>query len=79
MTLAEAVPMYLQHLLLHQGKIVDLAGTEKDLPVCASSEILRNIRCGKSGWQESVPNAVAALIQRRRLFGYQAGKRSKAC
>jgi hypothetical protein len=69
----------LHQFLLHQGKIVDLAGTEKDLPVCASSEILRNIRCGKSGWQESVPNAVAALIQRRRLFGYQAGKRSKAC
>jgi hypothetical protein len=69
----------LHQFLLHQGKIVDLAGAEKDLPVCASSEILRNIRCGKSGWQESVPSAVAALIQRRRLFGYQAGKRSKAC
>ena len=64
-----------QHFLIHQGKIVDLAGSEKDLPSCASSEILRNMRNGKSGWQENVPPQVAQLIQRRRLFGYQAGKR----
>ena len=65
----------LYHFLIHQGKIVDLAGGEKDLPSCASSEILRNIRNGKSGWQENVPPQVAQLIQRRRLFGYKAGKR----
>jgi hypothetical protein len=65
----------LYHFLIHQGKIVDLAGSERDLPSCASSEILRNIRNGKSGWQENVPPQVAKLIQRRRLFGYKAGKK----
>jgi len=64
----------LHQFLLHQGKIVDLAGTEKDLPVCASSEILRNIRGGKAGWEANVPPAVAGLIRRRRLFGYRAKK-----
>jgi hypothetical protein len=59
--------------LVRRGKIVDLSGTEKDLPACSSSEILRNIRCGKAGWQQNVPTPVAKLIQRRRLFGYQAG------
>lgn len=65
----------LYHFLIQQGKIVDLAGTEKDLPPCASSEILRNIRNGKSGWQVNVPPQVAHLIQRRRLFGYKAVKK----
>jgi hypothetical protein len=65
----------LYQFLIHQGKIVDLAGGERDLPSCASSEILRNIRNGKSGWQENVPPQVAQLIQRRRLFGYKAGKK----
>ena len=62
----------IHQFLLQQGKIVDLAGTEKDLPVCSSSEILRNIRGGRSGWEVNVPSGVAALIRRRRLFGYRA-------
>ena len=65
----------IHEFLVRRGKIVDLSGTEKDLPACASSEIMRNIRSGKSGWQENVPAPVAKLIQRRRLFGYKAGKR----
>jgi len=63
--------------LVRRGKIVDLSGTEKDLPPCSSSEILRNIRSGRSGWQQNVPTPVAKLIQRRRLFGYQAGRKGK--
>jgi nicotinic acid mononucleotide adenylyltransferase len=51
---------------------VDLGGTEKDLPPCSSSEILRNIRAGKKGWEKNVPNPVAKLIRRRRLFSYRA-------
>ena len=62
----------IHQFLLQQGKIVDLAGTEKDLPVCSSSEILRNIRGGRSGWEVNVPSGVAALIRRRRLFGYRS-------
>jgi len=54
--------------------IVDLSGVEKDLPACSSSEILRNIRGGKAGWEVNVPPAVAGLIRRRRLFGYRAKK-----
>jgi nicotinic acid mononucleotide adenylyltransferase len=53
---------------------VDLGGTEKDLPPCSSSEILRNIRAGKKGWEKNVPNPVAKLIRRRRLFGYRAAR-----
>lgn len=60
--------------LVRTGRIVDLGGAENDLPPCSSSEILRNIRAGKKGWEKNVPPAVAALIRRRRLFGYKAKK-----
>jgi len=60
--------------LVRTGRIVDLAGTEKDLPPCSSSEILRNIRAGKKGWETNVPTPVAKLIRRRRLFGYRAAR-----
>ncbi|NCZ97000.1 TonB-dependent receptor, partial [bacterium] len=58
--------------LVRTGRIVDLGGTEKDLPQCSSSEILRNIRSGKKGWEQNVPAPVANLIRRRRLLGYRA-------
>ena len=64
----------LHRYLVNRGLIVDLAGVEKDLPACCSSEILRNIRGGKAGWEVNVPPAVAGLIRRRRLFGYRAKK-----
>jgi hypothetical protein len=60
--------------LVRTGRIVDLAGEQKDLPPCSSSEILRNIRSGKKGWEKNVPSPVATLIRRRRLFGYRAAK-----
>jgi len=60
--------------LVRTGRIVDLAGAEKDLPPCSSSEILRNIRAGKKGWEKNVPAPVAHLIRRRRLFGYRAAR-----
>lgn len=58
--------------LVRTGRIVDLAGQERDLPSCSSSEILRNIRSGKKGWEKNVPGPVANLIRRRRLLGYRA-------
>ena len=64
----------IHEFLVRRGKIVDLSGTEKDLPPCASSEILRNIRNGRSGWQQNVPLPVTQLIRKRRLFGYRATK-----
>jgi hypothetical protein len=64
----------LHRYLVSKGRIVDLAGAEKDLPPCSSSEILRNIRNAKVGWEKNVPSAVASLIRRRRLFGYRASK-----
>ncbi len=64
----------LHRYLVNRGLIVDLGGVEKDLPACSSSEILRNIRGGKAGWEANVPPAVAGLIRRRRLFGYRAKK-----
>jgi len=60
--------------LVRTGRIVDLGGTEKDLPHCSSSEILRNIRSGKKGWEQNVPAPVASLIRRRRLLGYRAAR-----
>jgi len=60
--------------LVRTRRIVDLAGSEKDLPPCSSSEILRNIRAGKKGWEKNVPTPVANLIRRRRLFGYRAAR-----
>ncbi len=60
--------------LVRTGRIVDLSGEEKDLPSCSSSEILRNIRSGKKGWEKNVPSPVANLIRRRRLFSYRAAR-----
>lgn len=64
----------IHEFLVRRGKIVDLSGSEKDLPACSSSEILRNIRGGKKGWEGNVPAPVAGLIRRRRLFGYRAAR-----
>ena len=60
--------------LVRTGRIVDLSGEDKDLPSCSSSEILRNIRSGKKGWEKNVPSPVANLIRRRRLFSYRAAR-----
>jgi len=60
--------------LVRTRRIVDLAGPAEDLPPCSSSEILRNIRAGKKGWERNVPAPVANLIRRRRLFGYRAAR-----
>jgi hypothetical protein len=60
--------------LVRTRRIVDLAGSEKDLPPCSSSEILRNIRAGKKGWETNVPAPIAKLIRRRRLFGYRSAR-----
>jgi hypothetical protein len=73
LTVPEPIREIYEYLVRTQ-RIVDLAGTEKDLPSCSSSEILRNIRAGKKGWEENVPKPVANLIRRRRLFGYRAAR-----
>jgi hypothetical protein len=58
------------HLVEH-GRVRQLKRFDEGVLHIFSRDVLKRIKEGDSGWQGMVPEAVAELIQRRRLFGYQ--------
>ena len=58
------------HLVEH-GRVRQLKRFDEGVLHIFSRDVLKRIKEGDSGWQSMVPEAVADLIQRRRLFGYQ--------
>ncbi len=69
------VPDPLSHLyryLVSQGQIEQLSGYDPELLHIFSPNVLEQIRNGDAGWRDSVPPAVARVIEERGLFGHRA-------
>jgi len=63
--------MSLYRFLVDQGSIKPLSGYREDVLPIFSRDVLRLIRLGDAAWEKMVPDAVAALIRERGMFGYR--------
>ena len=63
--------MTLYRFLVDQGSIEPLKHYREDVLHIFSRDVLRLIRVGDSAWEKMVPDAVAALIRARGMFGYR--------
>lgn len=69
------IPDHLRHLYQHlveNGFIRGIDSSDPALFAIHSHEILEHIRANQSGWEDSVPAAIADLIKTQRLFGYNS-------
>jgi len=55
----------------YNGKIVDIFDYEQNYLSIFSREILRNIKHNKEGWDDQLPNGIAELIRKEKMFGYK--------
>lgn len=66
------VELHLRNLyahLLENHFIAPMIGADSSIMHIFSGDILGKIQCGESGWEQMVPDKVAAIIKERRLFG----------
>jgi hypothetical protein len=63
--------MTLYRFLVDQGSIKPLERYREDVLSIFSRDVLRLIRIGDCAWEKMVPDAVAALIRERGMFGYR--------
>ena len=61
-------PLY--RYLVNRGSIVSIANFRSDVLHIFSRDVLAKIRGGDDAWEKDVPEAVAAMIRERGLFGY---------
>jgi len=64
----------LYHYLRENGLILPIGAVDDGHLSIYSWEILRSLRRGEQGWENSVPKAVASLIKEEKLFGYGSEK-----
>ncbi|MEM7571351.1 MAG: TonB-dependent receptor [Bacteroidota bacterium] len=69
----EGVKFLYRHLV-GANQIVDIQQFQADLLHIFSKDVLREIRSGSDSWESKVPEAVAAIIKERHLFGFPAEK-----
>ena len=68
------VELHLRNLyahLLENHFIAPMIGADSSIMHIFSGDILGKIQCGESGWEQMVPDKVAAIIKERQLFGLQ--------
>ena len=65
----EGLKFLYQHLL-DKKQIVDIEGFDASILHIYSKDILEEIKRGGRGWEAKVPTKVAALIQKKCLFGF---------
>ncbi|MFO0688401.1 MAG: TonB-dependent receptor [Myxococcota bacterium] len=63
--------MSLYRFLVDQGSIKPLEHYREEVLSIFSRDVLRLIRAGDPAWEKMVPDAVAALIRERGMFGYR--------
>jgi hypothetical protein len=63
--------MSLYRFLVDQGSIKPLEQYREEVLSIFSRDVLRLIRAGDPAWEKMVPDAVAALIRERGMFGYR--------
>ncbi|PWA05396.1 TonB-dependent receptor [Flavobacterium psychrotolerans] len=56
------------------GKVVDIVDYNPDNLEVFSREVLKMISHGKPGWEKMLPEGIAELIKKDRLFGYDPNK-----
>ena len=56
----------------YNGKIVDIIDFEEEYLKIFSREILKQIRNGKSGWENYLPKGVASLVKKNKMFGIKS-------
>ncbi len=63
--------MSLYRFLVDQGSIKPIERYREEVLPIFSRDVLRLIRNGDAAWEKMVPDAVAALIRERGMFGYR--------
>ena len=54
----------------YNGKIVDIFDFEEKNLSIFSRKILKDIKNHKSGWEEKLPEGIAEMILKHKMFGY---------
>ena len=58
----------------YNGKIVDIFDFENEYLSIFSRDILSNIKEGKSGWKDQLPEGIAEMIMKNKMFGWEEKK-----
>ena len=58
----------------YNGKVIDVAGYDKENLKIFSREVLKMIGSGTKGWEKLLPEGTAELIKHKKLFGYDPNK-----
>ena len=61
----------------HNGKLVDIKNFDPEILHIFSRRVLKMITEGESGWEEMLPQGIAEIIKKDRLFGYSKRKALK--
>ncbi len=59
----------------HNGKLVDTDDFNPEILHIFSRRVLKMIMCNEEGWEEMLPEGIAEIIKKDRLFGYTRRKR----
>jgi len=54
----------------YNGKIVDIFDYEAKYLTIFSRDILKEIKKGKKGWENKLPEGISDLITKQEMFGY---------
>lgn len=63
--------------LVYNGRLVDIKNYDETILNIFSRDVLRKIRMGASGWEDSLPAYVDDIIKEKHLFGYQENKKKE--
>lgn len=55
----------------YNGKVVDITDFDQDHLKIFSREVLKMIGEGKPGWEKLLPEGIAEIIKKQKLFGYE--------
>lgn len=56
------------------GRLVDIKDYNPEILHIFSRTVLKMVKNNENGWEEMLPNGIADLIKRKRLFGYFKSK-----
>ena len=59
----------------HNGKLIDIKDFNPEILHIFSRRVLKMIMSNESGWEEMLPEGIAEIIKKDRLFGYTKRKR----
>ena len=58
----------------YNGKVVDIFDYQSEYLSIFSREILTNIKEGKNGWKNQLPEGIAEMIMKNKMFGWKEKK-----